>query len=606
MVEIIIKIFEKSIIDDNLLFKTTGLKKTKSGGFRKISGIKAKYFANDNCGYIYPLWKTHKLTPETLKNCNLNDIPTRTVQAAGNTYLCRFTALLNHLLEPISIRYCKFKINEYCRDSKSYLEDLKMWKNSFTSKDCILSTVDIVSLYPSLSVSLVTKALVEALSSCSEYDENTINNIVGICKLALNNNFIVFQDKFYKQKRGIITGDNNSVTIANISLHYVMIRAKKLSSTILIRRYIDDIIFIAKNKTVSDEVITDLKNSFEKFNLKITYTNMSTEDNNLTLPFLDIEHVLTKENNRSFFYTRNFIKPTAINSTFLNGKSFHPLNIFKGIISGEEKRMKRLNERNEDYQESLNKLKNKCIKSNFNLKVIETQFQKIQIKNSITNENITPIENKKNENIYWTSQFKKLLKLTKEENKLFPLGKISFTKPANLGQLFNTSSAIAKHRKAFSGRKCNNCSLCGNHGGYSNMIYEKDSITIHKNKSIKIKPNLNCKSYGIYAAICIRCGENYVGQTKNNFSIRWNQHRHNWKKFKSNFSTGDISDESALFRHYYLKHSDGLIDLGIDGAYKVAFIDQPNVHDLDYKEQFWIDKLNSKINLAKTPYSNLG
>ena len=379
MVETIIKMWEKSIIDDNLLFKTTGLKKTKPGSLRKISGIKAKYFANDSCGYIYPLWKTHKLTPETLKKCNINDIPTRIVQAAGNTYLSRFTALLNHLLEPISIRYCKFKINDYCKDSKSYLEDLKIWKNSFTSKDCTLSTVDIVSLYPSLSVSLVTKALVEALNSCSEYDENTVNNIVGLCKLALSNNFIVFQEKFYKQKRGIITGDNNSVTIANISLHYIMIRATKLSSTFLVRRYIDDIIFISKNKSVSDEVIADLIYTFDKFNLKLTYTNMSTEDNNLTLPFLDVEHVLTKENNKSFFYTRNFIKPTAINSTFLNGKSFHPLNIFKGIISGEEKRMKRLNERNEDYQESLKKLKNKCIKSNFNLKVIETQFQKIQI-----------------------------------------------------------------------------------------------------------------------------------------------------------------------------------------------------------------------------------
>ena len=49
-----------------------------------------------------------------------------------------------------------------------------------------------------------------------------------------------------------------------------------------------------KVKTVSDEVIADLKNTFENFSLKLTYTNMSTEDNNLTLPFLGIEHVLTK------------------------------------------------------------------------------------------------------------------------------------------------------------------------------------------------------------------------------------------------------------------------------------------------------------------------
>ena len=38
---------------------------------------------------------------------------------------------------------------------------------------------------------------------------------------------------------------------------------------------------------------------------------MSTEDKNLTLRFLDIEHVLTKQNNKSFFITTdkfNFFK----------------------------------------------------------------------------------------------------------------------------------------------------------------------------------------------------------------------------------------------------------------------------------------------------------
>ena len=147
--------------------------------------------------------------------------------------------------------------------------------------------------------------------------------------------------------------------------------------------------------------------------------------------------------------------------------------------------MKRLNERNEDYQERLNKLKNKWIESNFNLKVVE--FQKIQIKNSTTSQTITPIEHKKNEYIYWTSKFKKLLKFTQEENKLFLLDNISFTKPANLGKLLNASSKFAKHRKTFSETKCNRCALCGNHGRYSNMIYEKDAITINKNKSIKFK-----------------------------------------------------------------------------------------------------------------------
>ena len=77
------------------------------------------------------------------------------------------------------------------------------------------------------------------------------------------------------------------------------------------------------------------------------------------------------------------------------------------------------------------------------------------------------------------------------------------------------------------------------------------------------------------------------------------------KKIQLHFSVKDISDESALFKHYYSKHNDTLINLDIDRAYKVAFMNQTKVQDLDYKEQFWIDNLKSKINLVKTPYSDL-
>ena len=59
------KVWSKNIkryVDENLLFLTTGMKKTKTGVLRKVSGPSAKYFDNNNYGYIYPLWKTHKIT----------------------------------------------------------------------------------------------------------------------------------------------------------------------------------------------------------------------------------------------------------------------------------------------------------------------------------------------------------------------------------------------------------------------------------------------------------------------------------------------------------------------------------------------------------------
>ena len=142
----------------------------------------------------------------------------------------------------------------------------------------------------------------------------------------------------------------------------------------------------------------------------------------------------------------------------MNGKSFHPLNNCKGIITGEEKRMKRINEKKENYYESLKKLKTKCRTSNFNLKLVEDQLKKIYSKNKSENVPIEENDKTKNKNVYWYVQFKNLLSFTKEEAKLFQLGKISFTKPARLRKLLNNHSQIVKQKQTNTNlsKKCEN------------------------------------------------------------------------------------------------------------------------------------------------------
>ena len=61
------------------------IKKTNTGVLKKVSGPLANYFSNNGCGYIYPLWKTHKITLDNLKTSSIKDIPTRILHTAGNT-----------------------------------------------------------------------------------------------------------------------------------------------------------------------------------------------------------------------------------------------------------------------------------------------------------------------------------------------------------------------------------------------------------------------------------------------------------------------------------------------------------------------------------------
>ena len=65
-----------------------------------------------------------------------------------------------------------------------------MWKNYFKDKDCILNTVDVVIMYRTLSVNIVEQALNEALTTCSDCNEDMINYIITLSKIHLNKNFI--------------------------------------------------------------------------------------------------------------------------------------------------------------------------------------------------------------------------------------------------------------------------------------------------------------------------------------------------------------------------------------------------------------------------------
>ena len=51
---------------------------------------------------VYPLFKSHKLTPEELKGVDILNIPTRLVLSVGNAYLSRITTLLEEILNQLA------------------------------------------------------------------------------------------------------------------------------------------------------------------------------------------------------------------------------------------------------------------------------------------------------------------------------------------------------------------------------------------------------------------------------------------------------------------------------------------------------------------------
>ena len=371
--------------------------------------------------------------------------------------------------------------------------------------------------------------------------------------------------------------------------------ATTIKTTKLFKRYIDDNIFLSETLDVTDNVKRQLNCAFEEHNLKLVFRQISTKNDGEELEFLDVNHVIDKTE-ISGFYVKNYIKPTAKNRVFVNGKSHHPRSIYKSIVFGESIRLRRLCERDNDYLEAIKSLKDKCLKSCFCKALVEDMINiTVEWKDRFG----PPMKKAReiNDNIsVWTTNFPKLLKLTEKERELNPNVLVAYKRPQTMAALL-TNYKIQAHENSVAiggSHPCGKCLLC-NRGGVGGMVKKTNLIESKSGKTIELKKNLNCKSFGIYAAKCNVCGEHYVGQTITSFSQRWCSHRHNWK----NMTTSETNDRAALKLHYANKHPTS--KKTFEEAYSIIFTDSTSNHtNLDYLESKWVNLLQASININKT------
>ena len=580
------KLHKENIINDEILFHTIGKRKNKNDNLTKISGPNAKFFKNTKPGHIYLIFKTHKLNPELLKTVNIKEIPTREIWAVGNSFLSRTTAMLQYIIKDLAIAYCSKEIDEYCRDSSHYLETLHKWKQSKHEEPIQIVTADVKNLYPSLQRNLIKISLEETLKTCTSYTDEQMKIIIKSIMFCLENNYVSFQKELYKNNVGIPTGENFSVSLANIALHYITLRINNLKNSLIYKRFIDDIIFICPiNET--KKIKNQLSNQFNTYGLTLNFKEISTQTEGAEIEFLDVLHKINKKEKKGF-KTTNYIKPTATFAKFLNGNSYHPPHVFRGIILGEANRLKKLNENKIDYTNAIKKLETKCKTSNFKNSIINKTF--IEINHSKTKIKRNDKTRKQTDRISWATSFKQLITFDKKEfSKNTKILRLTYKRPKTLRDLLRNNNQCEEKINHEKGTfECGKCSLCGNFGKNKISMVTKGSNF----KEIKLKQNLNCKDYGIYCATCIQCAENYIGQTVTSFSKRWNAHRTTWKNNIKN-NRFEIKDQFALIIHYKKMHKEKIPDK-IENAYKIQFLEKPKKQNLDFAEHWWLKKNKSK------------
>ena len=231
-------------------------------------------------------------------------------------------------------------------------------------------------------------------------------------------------------------------------------------------------------------------------------------------------------------------------------------------------------------------------------KVTQNMIQKVSTWTERFGPNNQKKQTEKNP-VPWATGFPQFLQLTDKERSIKPEANVIYKRPACLANTLTKYKTLAhkqqKILKLGSSSPCGNCALCGKFSKYECMVKSVNYIKCEKNnRQVKLNQSLNCRNYGIYVANCVNCNAQYVGQTKNKFSVRWNNHRHTWKKF-------DIStqnDSTALLQHYKSNHNLLLARRpNLSQCFSVIFVEEPPFDVLDICEDKWFHKLGASINL---------
>jgi len=183
---------------------------------------------------------------------------------------------------------------------------------------------------------------------------------------------------------------------------------------------------------------------------------------------------------------------------FINGNSHHPLTTFKSILFGEAIRLKRLNQRKDDYFSNLNWLKEKATRWKFTLNMTNDM---IALASSWEDRLRPPKCDKKEDPQDWDTSFPNLLTLTQNEKKLNPKAMIAYKRPTTIGQKLTNYKDLAlnKTRKQSKGvsRPCEHCALCGCYGKNNKSIVPNVSQLLTKTKTFNLNQSLTCADFGI-------------------------------------------------------------------------------------------------------------
>ena len=271
-------------------------------------------------------------------------------------------------------------------NNNKVLESLNQCNENYPSVpgNFMLATFDFSTLYTALphddlihrTVALFNKYIDSTLEI--KYNNKKLvfnkNDVVSVLKFCINNSYVVFNNRIYKQIVGIPMGANFSPNLANLYLHFYeskFLSINPMHGQLRYRytfRYIDDLLSVNNR-----DIIFDINTMYPRA-LEISQTNVDPFKN---CSFLDLDIKISEGK----FATKVYDKRRDFNFEILGLPAFSsnvPAKLAYSVLCSQMLRYARICSFGHDFIDNCHLLVNKMLNNGFPLYIIKKHIRKFE------------------------------------------------------------------------------------------------------------------------------------------------------------------------------------------------------------------------------------
>ena len=306
---------------------------------KKITQGQQKYLTSiDNIPIVRGQPKVHKI-----------DQSMRVITCSRDTIISPISQLAFSLIKEV-----RKSIKSSIVNTNNFVETISRIKLEPNEK---LASLDILDMFNNIPITRAIDIAIHRIEQSIAFTNSPFSksNIKRMIQLALNNSYLRFNKKYYKQKTGLPMGNCLSPLLADLYMDdYLEKHLREVNRPNKLWRYVDDILILIKlNEDELDHYVKTLNEI--KTNIKFTMEY----ERNKTINFLDT--TVSRNDIDNHIHIRWFRKETAADR-LLNYNSCHHKSIKRNIVTGMTSRIistsKDVNEQQKDLQILRTMLKN--------------------------------------------------------------------------------------------------------------------------------------------------------------------------------------------------------------------------------------------------------